>query len=410
MLITLRTTFNRYPKQFWLLSVGMFISMLGGTMIWPFLLIYASKSLDMPLVQIATLLTINAVFGVAFTFVAGPVIDKFGRKWVMILGLLVNAIIYLFMMRATTYSIFAILMALSGIFNPLYRIGADAMITDIIPEIQRIDAFALIRIAKNIGVSMGPAIGGILASISYDLTFSVAAFAMALFGLMLILFAKETLPTHEDLQKGSTELNEKLGYKHILRDKAFIAMIAIYSFGWITAALMWLLLPVYANQNYGIPEKIYGLIPTTNALIVILFQVIVTKKTKRFRTLPMMALGMAFYAIGTGSVALGRGFWGFWISIVIITIGEMIIVPTSSAYVANLAHPAMRGRYMGIYNLTWSFARGVGPVMGGWLSDSYGPFAIWYGGLVVGTISTLGLLWLAIREPKDAFSHSAIPS
>jgi len=111
-----------------------------------------------------------------------------------------------------------------------------------------------------------------------------------------------------------------------------------------------------------------------------------------------MALGMAFYAIGTGSVALGSGFWGFWTSIVIITIGELIIVPTSSAYVANLAHPAMRGRYMGLYNLAWSFARGVGPVMGGWLSDSFGPVTIWYGGLFVGSLSAFGLLLLAMRE------------
>lgn len=398
MLANLKTTFDRYPSQFWLLSGGMFISMLGATMIWPFLLIYTGKQLDMPLTQIATLMTINAVFGVAFTFVAGPVTDKFGRKWVMVFGLLINALIYLFMIRADTYATFAILMALAGATNPLYRIGADAMITDLIPEIQRIEAFALIRMAKNVGVSLGPAIGGILASISYSITFSIAAAAMVFFGLLLIFFAKETLPFQEKSQSINADSTEKMGYKHILRDKAFVSMIAIYSFGWITAALMWILLPVYANQNYGIPENIYGLIPTTNALIVIFFQVIVTKKTKRFRTLPMMALGMAFYAVGTGSVALGRGFWGFWISIVIITIGELIIVPTTSAYVANLAHPKMRGRYMGLYNLAWSFARGAGPVMGGWLSDSYGPVTIWYGGFIVGALSAFGLLLLAMRE------------
>jgi MFS family permease len=401
MLNKLRTTFDLYPKQYWLLVGGMLISMLGSTMIWPFLLIYASKRLNMPLAQIATLMTINAAVGVAFTFVAGPVTDKFGRKWVMILGLMMNAIIYIFMMRADTYTTFAILMAFSGAASPLYRIGADAMIADIIPEIQRLEAFALIRMAKNVGVSMGPAIGGILAAISYDITFVSAAIGMTFFGLLLVFFAKETLPKHENTQTASTDPTEKLGYKYILRDKPFIAMIAIYSFGWITAVLMWILLPVYANQNYDIPENIYGLIPTTNALIVIFFQVIVTKKTKRFRPLSMMALGMSFYAIGTGSVALGHSFWGFWISIVIITIGELIIVPTSSAYVANRAHPEMRGRYMGIYNLAWSFARGVGPVMGGWLSDAFGPPAIWYGGLIVGSLSSLGLLFLAMRERRN---------
>lgn len=401
MLNKLQITFNRYPKQLWLLFGGMLISMLGATMIWPFLLIYVSKRLDMPLTQIATLMTINAAFSVAFTFVAGPITDKFGRRWIMVFGLFFNAIAYLFMMRANTYAAFAMLMALSGAANPLYRVGADAMITDLIPEIQRLEAFALIRMAKNIGISMGPAIGGILAAISYDITFISAAIGMTFFGFLLIFFAKETLPAQAPPKTINADSIPKMGYKHILHDKAFISMIAIYSFGWTTAALMWILLPVYANQNYGIPENIYGLIPTTNALICIVFQVAVTKKTSRFRPLPVMALGMAFYAIGTGSVALGSGFWSFWTSMVIISIGELIIVPTSSAYVANRAHPNMRGRYMGIYNLAWSFARGAGPVMGGWLSDSFGPPAIWHGGLIVGTLSALGLLLLSMREKQE---------
>ena len=129
--------------------------------------------------------------------------------------------------------------------------------------------------------------------------------------------------------------------------------------------------------------------------MVIFFQLAVTKRTKRFHPLSMITLGMFLYAIGTGSVAFSTGFWGFMLSIVIVTIGELIIVPTSSAYVANRAHPEMRGRYMGIYNLTWSFARGAGPLLGGWLSDSFGPVSIWYGGFVIGTISTIGLLLLA---------------
>jgi len=396
----IKTIFNEYPKQFWLLFGGMLITMLGATMIWPFLLIYVSKRLDMPLTQIAFLMTVNAVVGVVFTFIAGPITDKFGRKWGMIAGLLLNATAYFLMMNANTYLAFILLMALSGISSPLYRIGADAMITDLIPEEQRLEAFALIRMAKNVGVSVGPAVGGVLSAISYSITFSAAAGSMTFFSILLAFFAHETLPKYTAPESPEEESQKKPGYLQILQDKSFVSMMSVYAFGWITAALMWVILPVYANQNYGISEKLYGLIPTTNALIVIFFQVIVTRKTKNFRPLPIMAAGMALYAVGTGSVALGKGFWGFWISIVIITIGELLIVPTSSAYVANLAHPDMRGRYMSVYNLAWSFARGVGPVMGGWLSDSYSPVAIWYGGGIVGALSTLGLLLLSLRDRR----------
>ncbi len=395
MLTKLKNTFNKYPKQFWLLFTGMFIAMVTGTMIWPLLMIYVSKKLSMPLAQIASLLTINAAVGVMFTFLAGSLADKFGRKWMMVFGLLINAGAYFFMINADTYAYFAVLMAISGFANPLFRVGADAMLTDIISEEKRLDAFALTRIAKNVGVSMGPAIGGILASISYTISFISAGTGMIVFSLIIIFFAKETLPT-KTKEPVIIISPQKVGYKEMLKDKEFVAMIALYAFGWTTAALMWMLLPVYANQEYGIPEKLYGLIPATNGIMVIALQLIITKHTKRFRPLPMITLGMFLYAIGTGSVAFFTGFWGFLGSIIVITIGELIVVPTASAYVANRAHPEMRGRYMGIYNLTWSFARGVGPMMGGFLSDSYGPVSIWYGGFAIGTLSSLGLLLLSI--------------
>jgi MFS family permease len=151
---------------------------------------------------------------------------------------------------------------------------------------------------------------------------------------------------------------------------------------------MWVLLPVYATQEIGVPKQLYGFIPTTNAIMVVFLQVLVTQWIKKHPPLRVIALGMFFYAIGVGTVVLGTGFWGFWISMVIISIGELIIVPTSSTFVANLAPADMRGRYMSIYGLTWSLSIGIGPLLGGFLSDNFGPPATWVGGLAIGLTST----------------------
>ena len=395
MLSKIKITITQYPKQFWLLFVGVFIAMTAGTMIWPLMLVYVSKRLAMPLAQGASLITINAIVSVTFTFFAGTLTDKFGRKWIMVFGLVVNAAGYIFLIWANSYATFAAIMVVTGFSNPLFRVGVDAMLTDLMPEDQRIEAFALTRMAKNVGVSMGPALGGILAGISYNISYLTAAGGLLLFGIMLTFGAKETLPTKT---KEPTIIisSQPKGYRAMLADKEFVAMIALYSFGWIIVAMIWLLMPVYANQQYGISESQYGFIPTVNGLMVIFLQVFVTNRTKRFRPLTMITIGMFLYAIGTGTVAFATGFWGFMVSIVIITIGELIIVPTSSAYVANRAHPEMRGRYMGIYNLAWSFARGVGPVFGGWIGDTLGPTYIWYGGFAIGALSSLGLLLLTL--------------
>jgi MFS family permease len=136
------------------------------------------------------------------------------------------------------------------------------------------------------------------------------------------------------------------------------------------------LLGVYAKQNYHVPESKYGLIPTTNAIMVVTLQMAFTRVTKRYSPLPVLMIGALFYTMATGSVAVGQGFWGFWISMVVMTIGELILVPTASTYAANLAPADKRGRCMSLAGLTWGAASGIGPVFGGFLNDNLGPHSI----------------------------------
>jgi MFS family permease len=136
----------------------------------------------------------------------------------------------------------------------------------------------------------------------------------------------------------------------------------------------------------------------TNALMVVFFQVLVTRLTKKSKTLSMLSLGAFFYSCGVTSVALANDFWGFWISMVIITTGELILVPTATTFVANIAPHDMRGRYMSIFSLSWGVAAGIGPVVGGTLNDNLSPQAIWFGG---GTIGLIGAVWFLIQHRNN---------
>ena len=376
-----------YPRQFWLLFWGMLLSTIGSSMIWPFLMIYASERLNLPLTQTASLVTINSTASLIMTFAAGQITDRVGRKMVMVVSLLSNAVVYLFLSHAGTYTQFAILMVMLGASNPLYRVGADAMMADLISPDKRADAYSVLRMSNNAGVAIGPSVGGFLAAASQYLAFYIASAGLFIFGLLILFFAVETLP-EEDKQESAKKEERWGGYDRIFRDWPFLTTTINITFGLITASLIWVLLPVYATKVIGIPKQLYGFIPTTNALMVVFLQVLVTQWTKKHSPLRMIALGMSFYAVGVGSVILGNGFWSFWISMVIISIGELIIVPTASTFVANLAPADMRGRYMGIYGLTWSLSIGIGPLLGGLLSDSFGSVATWYGGFVIGVIST----------------------
>jgi MFS family permease len=93
-------------------------------------------------------------------------------------------------------------------------------------------------------------------------------------------------------------------------------------------------------------------------------------------------------------VALGSGFGAFWLSMVILTEGELIMVPTSTTLTANLAPPEMRGRYMGLYGLIWTISVGLGPVLGGLLNDRLAPVAMWYGACLLALVAALMFLAL----------------
>ncbi len=389
---------KEYPKQIRLMFYGMLISTIGSSMIWPFLMIYLRQKVDMPLTQAASLMTINATAGIIAAMIAGPITDRIGRKWVMVFSLAGNGLVYFFMSGAHSYLAFAVLMTFSGSFNPLYRVGADAMLADLIPSEKRADAYALMRLSNNAGISLGPTIGGFISSVSFAITFFCAGTGMIIYSLLLAFFAYETLPKQVEWpQQAKMVLG---GYTQVFRDRQFLSFVGAFILAQMCATMIWILMPVYANGIYNVPESQYGFIPTTNALMVVFLQVFITQITKRYRPLIVMMVGTFFYALGVGSVALGHSFLGFWVSIIIMTVGELILMPTASAYAASLAPLEMRGRYMGITGLTWSTAAGIAPILGGYLNDNIAPVATWYGGFVIGVIGIFWFFIISRRQPE----------
>jgi MFS family permease len=217
-----------------------------------------------------------------------------------------------------------------------------------------------------------------------------------LYSLLLIFFAKETLVKLAANTGNSLNMWEVLkGYPKVLHDRGFVGFVFTISIGLIAPVMVWILMPVYSKTNFGVLESLYGWIPTTNGLLCVFAQYPITAITRRYRTLPVLTAGMFIYAIAVGSVALMTSFWGFWLSMVILTLGELTLVPTASKYVADLAPADLRGRYISIYWLGWGLARTLAPLIGGTLNDSIAPQAIWIGGLLIGLASTIGLFLLS---------------
>jgi MFS family permease len=351
------------------------------SMLWPYIIIYSSEKLALSLTAVAGLLTINAAVGMVTTALGGAIADRFGRKWVMVVGLLFCAVSWYFFRLASTMGFFIGLMALNGATTPIYRLAADSMMADLIPGEKRIEAYSILRMGNNIGVALGPAIGGFTAAISYNLSFTITGIGLFVCGLIVMIGFRETMPQPTlVLYKEDTGYH---GYKYLLHDRQFLVLIGAYTLNRISSSTIWLMLAVYVKDYFGINENLYWFIPTTNALMVIFLQVLVTNWVRKHDPQWMLILGSVFYGVALLGVVIGTGFWAFWLCMVIATIGEMIIVPTSTTTAAAMAPESMRARYMGLYTLTSGIGSGVGPLMGGILSDAFSPAAIWYGGGLV---------------------------
>jgi MFS family permease len=400
LLTKIQQYLRTYPSLFWLLFWGTLVSFIGMSMIWPFMVIYLGAELDLSLTIITTLTSISAVMSLLSSFIAGSIADRIGRKWTMVVSLGVTGLSLVLMIFAHSYGQFAILMALRGAFRPLYRVGSDAMVADLVPPKKRDDAYALTRLSKNVGVAVGPAMGGLMIATSYKITFLAAASTSILFALLIALFTVETLPD------AAREIQEKLittlkTYLTIFQDRVFSSFIFGFTLRQIAGSILWVLLGAYAIDNYGLSENLYGLIPTANAVMVVLLQLYVTRRTSRYRPLAVMAIGTLFYGLGVGSIAFATGFWGFLASMVIVTIGELIVIPTASTYTANRAPETMRGRYMSMLALTMGAGSMVGPLLGGFLNDTFSPSAIWYGGGAAGFLGAMIFFILANRTRKS---------
>ncbi len=429
MIDRLRTLAAGYPRAFWVLFWGLLINSIGGSMVWPFLTIFMRQRLGVPLTVVTLLFSLNSGAGMAALSFIGPAVDRFGRRFAMITGLAAGGAVQLAMSTAGSLPVWAAVMLAQGLFSPFYRVGSDAMIADLIEPERRVGAYALLRMINNLGIAIGPAIGGFVTGVSYNLAFYIAAGASLLFVALIALNVPETLPSRghsegpqprsnpspdDEIASGYRPRNDHLqgsdrgagGYGPVLSDRSFVAFCGVFVLATIPTAVLMMLLAVYAKENFGVPESQYGFIMATNAAMVVLFQYPVTQRSQRHSNWRILTLGALLYAVGAGSVAWGRGFWAFWASMVILTIGELLLAPTGSAMAANLAPADMRGRYMGLYGLTWGVSFGIGPVVAGLLNDNVAPAAMWVFAGLAGLAASVGFAWLSRRTSARFLSNT----
>jgi len=352
---TLWSSLRTLPRPVWILFAGTFINKFGAFVV-PFLTIYLTRQ-GYTVGQAALAVGAYGVGNLAAAILGGHLADKLGRRKTIVFSMFSGAIAMLLLSQARTLPAIILLTALVGLVGELYRPACSALLADLIPPGQRVTAFAMYRVAFNAGFAFGPAMAGFLAAHGFFWLFAGDALTSLLFGLVA-LFALPHGPRRSHRDATWAEALTVLRHDRRLH-QVLLANLAIGLVFFQIASTF----SLHVTQ-LGFSTAVYGAIFSLNGALVMVCELPLTTISRRFAARHVMALGYVLVGIGFGLNALAGGIPALALCMVIVTFGEMLTMPVSAAFVADLAPAHMRGRYLGASGLTWSFALIVGPGLG----------------------------------------------
>lgn len=394
-------------KNLWALFATSVISAIGFSITMPYMSLYLNNVLKLSMTTVGTLLMVTQVIGSIVGIYGGEISDKLGRKFVMsrslggrfVLFIIIGIIISKW---ENIYAIFVFLILNSILFS-FYFPASQAYIADLTNEKERISAYGILRMGGNLGWALGPAIGGLLATIDYAYLFFVTAFCMLIATIILIKFCHESLnyrigkTAESTILKNQKNLDFKINFKDMLTifyDHQFLIFTLISFLVFIVWGHLVSPISVYAVNRVGITKSQLGLLFSVNGFMVALFQYFITHFIPDKKELEALWIGALIYGVGYLSIGFASNFGFLIISMVIITVAEMVITPSSQTYASKLARPENRGRYMAFYNLAQTFGWAFGPLLGGILLDTFSgrnPFIwVFVSGLAV--VSAVGFI------------------
>jgi MFS family permease len=266
-----------------------------------------------------------------------------------------------------------------------------------------------LRVVANIAFAIGPAIGGLLASLSYTLLFSIDATTSILAAIFVGRYLKETQTAASAEKLVGQKLGEVLrGYSVALKDLKLLAVIVLGGLIGLSYFQWYFALPVFMRDVHNLPPHYYGNLMGFAGLLVVFLQLPITRYGKRFAPMAFMAFGSLLFALGFGLFGFIYSLGYFVIAFAVITLGEMVFFPTQQAIVAGLAPEDMRGRYMAAAGLAFTLPNIVGPTLGGLLLDRAHPNLLWYLASLFCLLGVVGYLVLRRRYALQPTGEDAL--
>lgn len=388
------------PRDLWVLSIASLINR-AGTMVLPFLVLYLTREQGWSAPRAGLALAVYGAGSILAAPIAGRFSDRIGPLPIMRWSLVITGALLLVFPFVSGFAAVIALTLAWALASEAFRPANLALIADIVTPEQRKSAYALTRLAINLGMSVGPAAAGFIAARSFTLIFYIDA-VTTLLAAAVLFFTPIRVVRHSresgDVPGPLAQLRRLL----VLDDRRFLFFLAALL---LTGAVFFQhegALPLFLVEDLGLSTAFYGMLFTINTLMIVFMEVPLNAATAHWPHRRALALGSFLFAAGSGAFVFATGPLAIIAGMVIWTFGEMMLFPQASAYVADIAPPHRRGEYMGAYSLSFSLAFAVAPWAGTAVFAEFGAAVLWTAVFIVGCISAVMMLQVATDSPVGA--------
>lgn len=351
-----------------------------------FAALYFTQELGFNVILLSWLLAAFGAGSVIGSYGAGRLSTWWPAQRLLVASMVGSCCAFLMLSKVTAPLSIAAVMLFAGIFEGAFRPSYNRIIMLAFPREEWRGIYSIYLVAVNLGVAVAGTVGGMLAGFGYDIVF-VSNGLMSLLAAAITIYAFRTFRViSRNPESNADEVGAPMGGRSPFRDATFVrlclaTLLSAFVFCQIRSTY-----PAYLSQEYGIDPKELGYLFALNGLMIVALQVPLTMLAKRMSNAILASVGCILLCAGFAVLPIGSTFAFIILSLIVWTIGEILLFPALNAMVGERASFAATGHFLGIYHAQYSIANLFAPALGGYIYGHLSGDALWYACGLVGLV------------------------
>ena len=402
----LLSTYKGLPREIYILFLSRVINSIG-TFVYPLLALILTQKIGLTKGQAGIFISVLAVSQVPSMLLGGKLVDTLGRKKIVFIFQGLGALSFMLCGFVKPTMLMAYIIVIASNFYAISSPAIDAVVADITTPENRKSSFSLLYMGHNLGFAIGPILGGLLYKNFLSVVFIGDAVTTILSIILFVVFIKETMKkkTDSEVEVVCDSLNELEKHEegsvfHVLLSRPILLYFAFIMFIYQFAYSQWgFTLPIQMGEVFKDNGSVYyGYVAGFNGVVVILFTPLVTALIHKISSMKAIALGGVLYAVAFGLLGFANWLPVFFISIFIMTIGEIMISINSGTFIANHTPASHRGRINSILPIIIGAGYTLGPAVMGNAMGYLGYLLTWS---IVAAAVFVGAVFMRLLEEKE---------